>query len=692
MNQMSPFGREPVELSLEAPFRLAQLDVTPAALELRRNGETWTIEHRVMKVLVALHRSCGHAVSRDDLIDLCWEGRIVGEDSLNRGISQLRKALAAEPAVTIDTIARIGYRLRIDKEDESPAASTSPRPRRLRRNAIIAGLAIFAAGSSALWWFSAVPGDWRAADLRPLTRDTGAETHPALSPDGQRIAYAAGRGFGAPRDILLRGTQLGDDVPVRITQTPDDDEFAPVWSPSGDRIAFIRVDSDGRCSLVVTTPPGGAERAVGRCGSSPSGLAWLGESELVFGDRAADPEPRRLIAMDIISGRTRPITTPPAGIVGDGAPVASLDNRSIAFRRTAALGSDDLYILDLSSGAERRLTRHGWKASGFGWGDNGTLFFTGNRGGDFGLWSIDTHRSDIPRRISLGTVPFGRISVDRSGRRLALEAERRHIQLVAIAPDGTMRPLTTDNGNDLDPDIAANGAIAFASDRGGTNELWVRDPGGRLIRLTRMGASFVYSPRWSPDGRQIAFLAVVDGRTDIYTIRSDGSRLTRVTEDGARKGRVAWQARSGGLLYTVRRMDAWIVLRNASGGGQPAAVAGTEGIAVIEGRGGRLFGRMAGAQTLVPLDPDSGSPLPGRGASQGLEGWAIGDEGLVELRPGRGGTPATLWLLPRESAPRQIAALHVPDRANPAIGPNGEIIIPQAIEDESDLMLITLER
>ena len=45
-----------------------------------------------MQVLVALAAADGAIVGRDDLTRRCWEGRVVGEDAINRVISRLRRS------------------------------------------------------------------------------------------------------------------------------------------------------------------------------------------------------------------------------------------------------------------------------------------------------------------------------------------------------------------------------------------------------------------------------------------------------------------------------------------------------------------------------------------------------------------------------------------------------------------------
>src|SRR5690349_1616246 len=106
----SPTGPREIVLAQEKPFRLADTQVRPAALEVEFQSQTTSIEPRVMQVLVALSRLGGEPASREVLIECCWGGRVVTDGALNRAIAQLRKALL-DPGIQIDTIPRVGYRL-----------------------------------------------------------------------------------------------------------------------------------------------------------------------------------------------------------------------------------------------------------------------------------------------------------------------------------------------------------------------------------------------------------------------------------------------------------------------------------------------------------------------------------------------------------------------------------------------------
>lgn len=106
-----------VNLAREPDFRLGGLLIRPSLREVLTAARRQRIEPRVMQVLVALARAGDRVVSRDELIARCWDGRIVGEDAINRCIGRLRRlARTVDGGFCIDTVARVGYRLREAKE------------------------------------------------------------------------------------------------------------------------------------------------------------------------------------------------------------------------------------------------------------------------------------------------------------------------------------------------------------------------------------------------------------------------------------------------------------------------------------------------------------------------------------------------------------------------------------------------
>ncbi|MCW3796930.1 winged helix-turn-helix domain-containing protein [Sphingomonas sp. BN140010] len=151
-----------VVLAREEPFQLGRLTVEPGTRQVHASQRSETVEPRVMQVLVALARAEGAVVSRDDLIERCWDGRIVTDDAINRVLSRIRQLAGGigEGSFSIETIARVGYRLREDGADErrvvpfpgapAGAASTGGIDRRTFIGAAAGMAALGAAGG--LWW------------------------------------------------------------------------------------------------------------------------------------------------------------------------------------------------------------------------------------------------------------------------------------------------------------------------------------------------------------------------------------------------------------------------------------------------------------------------------------------------------------------------------------------------------------
>jgi Tol biopolymer transport system component len=74
---------------------------------------------------------------------------------------------------------------------------------------------------------------------------------------------------------------------------------------------------------------------------------------------------------------------------------------------------------------------------------------------------------------------------------------------------------------DLDPHISPDGKrVVFASNRTGNWEIWVCDSDGSKPQhvTSHTGPAMAGTPRWSPDGRQIAFDFDPEGHPDIYVV------------------------------------------------------------------------------------------------------------------------------------------------------------------------------
>ena len=106
-------------------FRFADFEINAARRELRRAGSIVHMEPQVFELLVHLVRNRDRIVSKDELIDAFWHGRIISEAALWSRISAARRALGdtGNDQTFIRTLYKRGFRFVGDVDDISvPAA------------------------------------------------------------------------------------------------------------------------------------------------------------------------------------------------------------------------------------------------------------------------------------------------------------------------------------------------------------------------------------------------------------------------------------------------------------------------------------------------------------------------------------------------------------------------------------------
>src|SRR4051794_38032445 len=121
------------DLRLAVRFHFSDYVLDTSRRELRCSDQSIEVEPQVLDLLIHMIQNNDRVITKDDLIDSIWGGRIVSDTTLTSRIYAARKAIgdSGRNQTLIRTIARKGLRfvgdLRVQSGDDAPRA-IGPRP------------------------------------------------------------------------------------------------------------------------------------------------------------------------------------------------------------------------------------------------------------------------------------------------------------------------------------------------------------------------------------------------------------------------------------------------------------------------------------------------------------------------------------------------------------------------------------
>jgi Tol biopolymer transport system component/tRNA A-37 threonylcarbamoyl transferase component Bud32 len=407
-----------------------------------------------------------------------------------------------------------------------------------------------------------------------LTSFAGTESSPALSPDGNQVAFVWDGENHDNNDIYVKLIDGG--TPLRLTTDPATDDD-PAWAPDGRRVAFVRRISGNPAvytthGVYIVPALGGPERKIGELRGVWTRLSWSPDGKFIALADSPPDQPSGMFLLSTETSEKRRLTSTPQGYVQDAFPVFSRDGRTMAFARGRTYWTKAIYLLPLTpagapAGQARRVTPENFYVSGLDWAPDGRslVFSASPAGGSERLLRASAQGGlaepqPIPTEGDLVRWPSVSMGGTRGAYRLAYMAFSYDINIWRVAgPAITTKDATARGASPVEiiastrvdsaPQISADGKrIAFVSQRSGNNEIWVCEKdGSRPIQLTSMG-SYVGSPRWAPDGQRIAFDVFMDGQSDIYVISAEGGAPRRLTFEKSNESRPSW-SRDGQWIY-----------------------------------------------------------------------------------------------------------------------------------------------
>lgn len=521
---------------------------------LERAGVPLSLEPKAFNLLALMVKRPGHLFTKQEIFEALWADTAVTDHALTRVVAQLRRVLGddAGAARYLETVPTRGYRwiktvepcdppkrpeaseaAKADRSVEADQHATVAKADHTASRPILPGLtAAFALGVLALvflvWADTRVPTsaapEPAIASRDPrwpvqVTTHAGLDMHPALSPQGDAIAFASDR-TGA-FEIHIHGLG-GGSIETPLT-TNSAQNVQPAWSPDGRSIAYHSRRDGG---IWVISARGGMPRQITAIGGHP---AWSPDGRRIAyqSDEHGDVAPNGYSAqagstiwiVDADGTHARPVTRTSTPRGGHASPSWSHHGRFLTFSVFEGGSDNGIWMTSVETGETWPIDRSkSWYDPIFA-RDDSAIYAAGALAviARFPL-DASSGRLRAPREIiPVAGVPGVRsLSISPGGNQLAFAGLSldSHIWSQRLSPDGSASgPATaitsgTSRRNSL-PVVSPDGRkVAYVSTRQGElPNVWMMDIDGSHPTPLTTDEAADHKPTWFPDGKRVAYLS-----------------------------------------------------------------------------------------------------------------------------------------------------------------------------------------
>ncbi|MBK8811185.1 MAG: serine/threonine-protein kinase [Acidobacteria bacterium] len=576
-------------------------------------------------------------------------------------LGDVRKTLETEGSVRPGTLVEVP---RVTSDELRAPAS------RKLMFALLAAIVI-ASVAFGVYWFrprnSVAVSDLRTVEVANWSSTPG-EIYSvgSLSPDAKTLAFSSSR--NGSMNIWVKQTATGEAVQI----TKDDaNNKSPVWSPNGEELAFFAT-KDGQPAIWRIPKLGGSPKQIAELTDRATQIRLWSDSEVIYFEASGELFSARAdsgVIEKLTDFASRGIKPRSVHIARDGKTIAyttSEDKKSVIWS-TNVSGRSPTRIFE----SENQIKNLAWHA------DSDRLFFSSTVDGTFQIFVTDTSGAK-PTQLTNAENDCLVLDASGDGTKVLFGTAKEESDVWSVSLNDKKESGIANNiDSELWPDVSPDGrSVAYQSIKNLSQgnkifdgSLFVRAIDGPQAETRIVEKGFL--PKFSPDGKLIAFLVLDGDKISLETIKASGGERKRIATgvttisysvlpyNRVQASDFSWSPDGRWLAYISDEGGGSLRIASADGSQQKVIAPAGEGIFLFSpiwsSDGKRIAytsrtSNMEGRPTLgllianvedVSAEPKVTDPIWTGNSFIRLVGWTAGDKELIIASVARGALNAS---------------------------------------------------
>src|SRR6516164_858333 len=525
--------------------------------ELRKYGLPVKLSGQAIQVLIVLATRPGQLVTREELQRKLWPTDSYGdfEHGLNAAVNKLREKLgdSATTPTYVETLPGRGYRFigtvgtkrawaEVSEQPVEGTAAEAARPKSKRRLWAVTALVVLAIAAVAAYWLLR-PRTPVVTAIHQLTHTGLRKSQGTYFPlsDGIRVYFSE---FKDGKWHVAQVSTKGGEV-SHLDLPSIDAPFISGISEGGSELLIANAFTDAETTFwLVPLPEGPARRIAG----TYAGMSFLPRSNQLAYLHSSDL--LHLFASDLDGGHSRSLLTFPRDIKTN--PASSPDGTRLRY----GTGDGKMWESHLDG------TRQHTILSGFhepfcclNWRADGRLFLLASPVERmYNLWAVSEwgwsriFPPSRPTQLTFGPTSFQFATASTDGKQIFAIGQTLRGELSLYDAQSRLFGKYLNGISAGFTDFSRDGQwIAYVSHPEGT--LWrSRIDGSERLQLTFPPMGPIINPKWSPDGRSIAFTEWSYPRKD-YLVPADGGAPLLVLSGEFQPADLTWSPDGKFIAY-----------------------------------------------------------------------------------------------------------------------------------------------